>query len=86
MVDEEPRAVLHRLIIESGQDYARLSKLIGRNAAYIQQYIKRGTPKRLPEIERGILARFFGVEEHILGLGRTGRDQRGGGAGGQDRL
>lgn len=67
MVDEEPRAVLHRLIMESGQDYARLSKLIGRNAAYIQQYIKRGTPKRLPEIERGILARFFGVEEHLLG-------------------
>jgi hypothetical protein len=53
--------------MESGQDYARLSKLIGRNAAYIQQYIKRGTPKRLPEIERGILARFFGVEEHLLG-------------------
>ena len=67
MVDEDPRAYLERLIVENGEDYAGLSKLIGRNSAYVQQYIKRGTPRRLPEIERGILARFFGVDERFLG-------------------
>jgi hypothetical protein len=67
MVNDDPRASLERLITENGADYAGLSKLIGRNAAYIQQFIKRGSPKRLPEKERGILARYFGVDERILG-------------------
>lgn len=44
---EDPRALLERLIGERGEDYAGLSRLIGRNPAYVQQYIKRGTPKRL---------------------------------------
>ena len=67
MVNENPRAALDRLIADSGDDYAGLSKLIGRNAAYVQQFIKRGTPKKLPESERGILARYFGVDERVLG-------------------
>jgi phage repressor protein C with HTH and peptisase S24 domain len=41
--------------------------LIGRNPTYIQQFIKRGSPKKLPETERGILARYFGVDESVLG-------------------
>jgi Peptidase S24-like len=67
MVNEDPRAALTRLIDENGDDFAGLSKLLGRNAAYVQQFIKRGTPKRLPEVERGILARYFGVDEKLLG-------------------
>ena len=67
MVNEDPRAALDRLIIENGDDYAGLSKLLGRNIAYVQQFIKRGSPKRLPELERGILARYFGVDERVLG-------------------
>ena len=67
MVDDDPRATLDRLIADNGDDYAGLSKLLGRNAAYIQQFIKRGSPKRLPELERGILARYFGVDEQLLG-------------------
>jgi hypothetical protein len=67
MGNEDPRMSLERLIVENGDDYAGLSKLIGRNAAYIQQFIKRGSPKRLPEKERGILARYFGVDERLLG-------------------
>ncbi len=67
MVNENPREVLDRLVAANGDDYAGLSKLIGRNSAYIQQFIKRGSPKRLPEKERGILARYFGVDEKLLG-------------------
>jgi SOS-response transcriptional repressor LexA len=61
------RQTLEQLCNERGQDYAGLSRLIGRNSAYIQQFIRRGTPKRLPEHERRILARHFGVAEQLLG-------------------
>jgi phage repressor protein C with HTH and peptisase S24 domain len=63
----EPRAVLGRLIDERGEDCASLSRLIGRNPAYIQQFIKRGSPRRLAEADRQRLARYFGVPEAWLG-------------------
>jgi hypothetical protein len=61
------REELQRLIDERREDYASLSRLLGRNAAYIQQFMKRGTPKKLPEDERRVLARYFGVHEEKLG-------------------
>jgi phage repressor protein C with HTH and peptisase S24 domain len=64
---DQPRAALERLIKERGEDYAALSRLIGRNPAYIQQFIKRGSPKRLSEGDRSVLARYFGVGEELLG-------------------
>jgi phage repressor protein C with HTH and peptisase S24 domain len=67
MAKADPRAALDRLIRERGEDYASLSRLIGRNAAYVQQYIKRGTPKRLDERDRRLLARYFRVDEALLG-------------------
>ena len=63
----DQRAALDRLIRERGEDYSSLSRLIGRNAAYIQQFIKRGTPRQLAEEDRRLLARYFGVSERILG-------------------
>lgn len=63
----DPRTALQRLIEERGEDYAGLSRLIGRNAAYIQQYIKRGNPRKLAEDDRRLLARYFGVPEALLG-------------------
>ncbi len=67
MTTPDPRAALERLIADNRADYAGLSKLVGRNPAYIQQFIKRGTPRRLPEKERSVLARYFGVDERVLG-------------------
>ncbi|HYI64030.1 MAG TPA: S24 family peptidase [Allosphingosinicella sp.] len=67
MADEDGRAALERLIAERGEDFAGLSRLIGRNPAYIQQYIRRGTPRRLAEADRRLLARYFGVDEALLG-------------------
>jgi phage repressor protein C with HTH and peptisase S24 domain len=64
---EDPRAALERLIRERGEDYLSLSRLLGRNAAYVQQYIKRGTPRRLAEDDRRRLARYFSVDEEVLG-------------------
>jgi hypothetical protein len=67
MMSSDPRAELDRLIQAHGDDYASLSRLVGRNPAYIQQYIKRGSPKNLPERERTILARYYGVDPQLLG-------------------
>ena len=65
MVDA--RDTLDRLIRERGDDYASLSRLIGRNAAYVQQFIRRGVPRKLDESDRRTLARYFGVDETMLG-------------------
>ena len=61
------RQTLERLIRTSGNGYAALSRLIGRNPAYIQQYVKRGVPRRLSEEDRRRLAQHFGVSETLLG-------------------
>lgn len=63
----DTRQVLRHLIEERGEDYSSLSRLLGRNSAYVQQFITRGTPKRLAEADRRILARYFGVPEQMLG-------------------
>lgn len=63
----DPRAMLDRLLQERGLDYARLSAVIGRNPAYIQQYIKRGSPRRLAEQDRARIAAYLGVSEAVLG-------------------
>ena len=46
---------------------SRLSELIGRNTAYLQQFVGRGSPRRLEERDRGTLARYFSVDEAELG-------------------
>ncbi len=63
----DPRQVLEQLCIERGENFASLSRLIGRNDAYIQQYLRKGTPRTLPERERRTLARYFQVSETMLG-------------------
>jgi phage repressor protein C with HTH and peptisase S24 domain len=77
--DADPRAALERLIVERGEDLAGLSRLLGRNAAYMQQYIRRGTPKRLAEQDRRVLARYFGVDEALLGAPAGGVPNSGNG-------
>lgn len=63
----DPRAELQRLIEERREDYAGLSRMLGRNPAYIQQFIKRGSPRRLAEEDRRRLARYFDVAESLFG-------------------
>ena len=64
---DDPRLALERLCKERGEDFAGLSRMLGRNAAYVQQYVRRGVPKRLREEERRKLARYFAVPETLLG-------------------
>ena len=63
----EPRHILERLCAERGEDFAGLSRMLGRNPAYIQQYVRRGVPRRLGEDERRKLALYFGIPETLLG-------------------
>ena len=63
----DPRVVLERLCAERGEDFAGLSRMLGRNSAYIQQFVRRGVPKRLGETERRKLARYFSIPESMLG-------------------
>jgi len=62
-----PRQVLETLCSERGENFASLSRLIGRNDAYIQQYLRKGTPRQLKERERRTLARYFQIPESMLG-------------------
>src|SRR4030095_2904682 len=62
----DPRVMLERVRAESGEDFAGLSRMLGRNPAYIQQFVRRGVPKRLGEAERGKLARYFSIPESFL--------------------
>ncbi len=63
----DPRQALVDLCERQGVSLAALSTLIGRNPSYLQQYVRKGSPRRLAETDRGVLARFFGVDEALLG-------------------
>lgn len=67
MAPTDPRARLLELASERGISMRRLSELIGRNEAYLQQFVNRGSPRKLEETDRRKLARFFGVAESELG-------------------
>jgi phage repressor protein C with HTH and peptisase S24 domain len=51
---------------DTGTNLAELSRRIGKNHAYLQQFIKRGVPLELPEKVRRSLAPAIGVAESSL--------------------
>jgi len=61
-----PRARLLELSQERGVSLAALSELLGRNPTYLQQFIRKGSPRKLEEQDRATLARFLGVGEEEL--------------------
>jgi len=67
MEPEAQRAALAAVMEEQGRSLSELSRVIRRNPAYLQQYLKRGTPRTLAEEDRGRLARYLGVPESRLG-------------------
>lgn len=71
MVRQDPRDALTALATRDGVSLSALSEMLGRNPAYLQQYLRRGTPRLLAEADRRRLADFFGVDDALLG-GRDG--------------
>jgi len=49
-----------------GTSLKKLSEELGRNHAYLQQFIQRGTPRILPEDVRFALAQRLGIHEETL--------------------
>lgn len=64
---DKARSTLDDLILQRKCSYSEISRLLGRNVSYIQQYIRKGSPRYLDEADRAILARFFGVSDAVLG-------------------
>jgi phage repressor protein C with HTH and peptisase S24 domain len=63
----DPREKLSELAQQKGSSLAALSRMLGRNSSYLQQYITKGSPRKLEEDDRRKLAQFFGVAESELG-------------------
>ncbi len=62
-----PQKKLASLARARGSSLASLSRMLGRNPTYLQQYISKGSPRKLEEEDRRKLARFFDVPEAELG-------------------
>jgi phage repressor protein C with HTH and peptisase S24 domain len=73
----DARRVLESLCSERGEDFAGLSRMLGRNPAYIQQFVRRGVPRRLSESDRRTLARYFSIPESMLGGPETAEQPAG---------
>lgn len=59
---DPPRLRLLELIAEHDTNPAEVSRtVLGRNHAYLHQYLKQGTPRALPEDVRDLLARHWAV-------------------------
>ena len=67
------RKRLLRLLEAKGSNLLTASVAMGRNDAYLQQFIYRGTPKVLAEDDREILAEHLGCRPELLKHGRSFR-------------
>ena len=63
----DPRERLTELAASRNASLAALSRMIGRNASYLQQFVTKGSPRKLEEEDRRKLADFFAVAESELG-------------------
>lgn len=70
--DDGARSRLVALAAQRGVSLSALSALIGRNTTYLQQFVRKGSPRKLEENDRRTLAEFFGVPESDLGAQQRG--------------
>ena len=64
--ESEARRRLLDVARERGSSLAELSRLLGRNPAYLQQYVARGSPRHLDAPDLARIAEFLGVNpRHI---------------------
>jgi phage repressor protein C with HTH and peptisase S24 domain len=66
MILDPIRLRLLKLIDTRDSDLKKVSLAIGKNAAYVHQFIYRGTPKVLPEDVRQSLAKYLEIDEAEL--------------------
>ena len=63
----DPRSVVRARVEARGISLAALSRMIGRNDAFVQQWLERGTPRKLDEDDRLRMAMALDVDEVSLG-------------------
>ena len=66
-MSDTPQQALEQAARARGVSLSALSRMLGRTVAYLQQFVGRGSPRRLPERERRLLADFLGLDERVLG-------------------
>lgn len=71
---DDPRQTLLRLSGARGESLSALSRMIGRNVAYLHQFVHRGAPRQLADADRRLLAAHLGVDEVALGASAPIRD------------
>ena len=67
MINADPRKRLLDLAGARGVSLSQLSSMLGRNVSYLQQFVRKGSPRKLEERDRQKLASFFGVDQAELG-------------------
>ena len=73
----DPRERLTELAASRNASLAALSRMIGRNSSYLQQFVTKGSPRKLEEEDRRKLADFFAVAESELGAPEDRGEPRG---------
>lgn len=66
-MDRTPQEALRHFAKERGESLAGLSRLLGRNDAYLQQFVTRGSPVKLEAEDRRRLADYLRIDEEVLG-------------------
>src|SRR5262249_30036219 len=61
-----PRRLVTERIRELGLDLANVSRELGHNHAYLQQYVRYAIPAQLKEDDRHRLAALLGVDQRVL--------------------
>ena len=64
--EREARGRLRDLVRRSGTSLAALSRLLGRNPAYLQQFVTRGSPRHLDEDDVDKIAEFLGKSKRLF--------------------
>ena len=64
--EQEARGRLQSLARDKRSSLAELSRLIGRNDAYLQQYVARGSPRHLDEPDLRKITEFLGVSARLI--------------------
>lgn len=63
---KQPREIIRDKLIELGMSMRDASLTIGKNPAYLQQYLDRGAPKELPRATRGQLGKLLRIPPSTL--------------------
>jgi len=67
MNGQDARAALDFHMRANGYNFASLSRLLGRNPTYIQQYVRRGVPRTLEGADLRRIARHLGIAPALIG-------------------